>query len=65
VQNDEFLLCNLWDFLSKYLWVMGYWRVMGFLSIFPANQVGRNQNLWGYGEYGFLGIWVIGESTVL
>ncbi|KAH7871085.1 uncharacterized protein C8R40DRAFT_1055419, partial [Lentinula edodes] len=47
------------------VWVMGYGRVMGFAWHFPANKVGDPKNLWGIREYGFIGVWVKRESTVL
>ncbi|PBK93844.1 hypothetical protein ARMGADRAFT_1029721 [Armillaria gallica] len=42
----------------------GLW-VMGYGINFPANEVGGSKNLWGMGEYGLRGIWVMREATVL
>lgn len=50
--------------LPKKLWVMGYDRVMGYGLIFPANEVGRHENLWVTAEYGLIQVWVITEATV-
>jgi hypothetical protein len=36
----------------------------GFFIIFPANQLGKSENVWVIGKYGLLEVWVIGVSTV-
>ncbi|KAF9222328.1 hypothetical protein BS17DRAFT_838243 [Gyrodon lividus] len=47
------------------VWVMCYWRVMGFGYEIPANQVGKLKMLWVIREYGFYHVCVIRESTVV
>lgn len=47
------------------LWVIGYEGVMGYGSGFPAYQLGKLKILWGLREYGFSGVWVRRELTVL
>jgi hypothetical protein len=37
----------------------------GFFIIFPANQLGKSENVWVIGKYGLLEVWVIGVSTVI
>ena len=44
---------------------MGYRRVMGYGSEFPANQLSGPKILWDFREYGLSGIWVKREVTVL
>ncbi|KAF9553850.1 hypothetical protein CPC08DRAFT_786358 [Agrocybe pediades] len=46
------------------LWVMGYHEFMGYGCHFPANQLGRHKNLWGFTNYGLSQLWVKTESTV-
>ncbi len=55
----------LWVFSRKYLWVIGYHRVMGYDSDAPANQLGGQEKLWVTVEYGLPQVWVRTESTVI
>ena len=47
------------------VWVMGYWRPMGYGMHFPAHQVGGLVQLWDITGYGFSQVWVMTGSTVL
>jgi hypothetical protein len=57
---------------ARHLWVidpkkgMGYWLLesMGYGHKIPANQLGRQENVWVTREYGLSGVWIIRESTV-
>ncbi len=50
-------LCSAWD--------MGYEGDMGYGTNFHAYRDGISKNVWGIREYGFRGVWVRRESTVL
>ncbi|KAJ3805220.1 hypothetical protein F5876DRAFT_52187 [Lentinula aff. lateritia] len=56
---------NIAENTPKKVWIMGYGRVMGYAWHFPANEVGNPENVWSIREYGFIGVWVKRESTVL
>ncbi|KAH7881398.1 uncharacterized protein C8R40DRAFT_1077855 [Lentinula edodes] len=56
---------NIAEIIPKKVWIMGYGRVMGYVWHFPANEVGNRENVWSIREYGFIGVWVKRESTVL
>ena len=51
-------------FFPKLVWVMGYYRLMGFGSEIPANQLGGLKILWVFTGYefsqfmGFHRLWV-------
>ncbi|TDL13940.1 hypothetical protein BD410DRAFT_734711, partial [Rickenella mellea] len=51
-------------FAGEGVWGMGYCRLMGYGTQFPANQVGGRKNLWHIRGYGLCGVWVIRGSTV-
>ena len=44
---------------------MGYRRVMGFTMKIPLSRFGKSKKAWVLREYGFSGLWVKGESTVI
>jgi len=52
-------------FLSKYVWVIGYGRVMGYDPYLHSNQLGNWQNLWVIKEYGLWEVWIRREMTVV
>jgi len=45
-------------FPLKVVWVMGYEGVMGYGSLFPANQLGGSKILWVLRKYGLRGVWI-------
>ena len=46
------------------VWVMYYYRVMGYDMHFPANQLGGPKKVWTIREYGLSQVWVKAETTV-
>ena len=55
----------VWDLQLCSAWDMGYEGDMGYGTNFPAYRDGISKNVWGIREYGFQGVWVRRESTVL
>ena len=56
---------NIAEITPKKVWIMGYGRVMGYVWHFPANEVSNPENVWSIREYGFIGVWVKRELTVV
>ena len=52
-------------FFLKKVWVIGYYRFMGFWYEIPANQLGGLKMLWVITGYGLSQVWVRTGSTVL
>ena len=55
----------VWDLQLCSAWDMGYEGDMGYGTNFPAYRDGISKNVWGIREYGFRGVWVRRESTVV
>ena len=56
---------KVWLFALEKVWIMGFCRVMGFLSIFSGNSVGGSKNVWGFTGYGLWPLWVMTVMTVI
>jgi hypothetical protein len=54
----------MYGFCLRQLWIIGFQRVMGYVSNSPTYQLGHSRILWGFGEYGLLEVWVMRELTV-
>ena len=52
-------------FFLKLVWVMGYYRFMGFWYEIPANQLGGLKMVWVFTGYGLSQVWVRTGSTVM
>ena len=52
-------------FFPKFVWVIEYYRFMGFRYDFPANQLGGLKILWVLAGYGLSQVWVKTGSTVV
>ena len=53
------------EFFPKFVWVVGYYRFMGFGYEIPANQLGGLKILWVFAGYRLSQVWVKTGSTVL
>jgi hypothetical protein len=55
---------KIMGFFLKLVWIMEYYRFMGFGYEIPANQVGGSKMLWVFAGYGLSQVWVRTGSTV-
>jgi len=51
------------EFFPKWVWPMGYPKVMGFGVDLLGNRLGNSKHLWGIGRYGLSGVWVKRVTT--
>ena len=55
---------KIMGFFPKFVWVMGYYRFMGYGYEIPANQLGGSKILWVFAGYGLSQVWVMTGLTV-